>query len=449
MQTHLSRAVVGSAGILLSWLYGCSAPPSPNETESVGRVSHAVGEPVDGYPSYQERVQLVAINRVRSDPNNEPAGTASSCSTPKDPVPPVMYDHDLSQAARFHCVHSLVNQGGLTHNSYCDLKDDLEASGCTGEAACSCVAGTDCWSCDTLGGCGTSPSGRATLFGFTGSSVREVGAAGTDSWGAVRMWTGECPPQEGHRNTLSASGVNVVGTGHHRGSGCWSVYAFSDFGKIDGLPIARIPSAVETGGTFYANYYDPAGDPQSIHVVVDGACHAMEIEIGAEPGNRTYHYADGGSGQGCHEYYFVAVDASGAEARYPETGSLTTGDCDEEYVPGQADSSCAQGVDAGPGGAGGTAGGAGTGGAAGTGGGPTGSGGGAAGATVGGSGDGSAGSAATAGSTADDNDTWDGEEASGCACSQPQGGIRDHWLGLAAFAAVMIGWTRRTSRRTW
>ncbi|MFW5739600.1 MAG: hypothetical protein ACOC1F_04475, partial [Myxococcota bacterium] len=178
--------------------------------------------------------------------------------------------------------HSLINQGGLSHKSFCDLEDDLETSGCNGEASCSCVPGTECWTCDTLGGCGTSPAGRAAIFGFTGSSIREVGAAGSDAWGSVRMWTGECPPNEGHRNILSTSGVNVVGTGFHRGSGCWSVYAFSDFGKVDGLQIARIPSGIHRGNTLYANYYDPAGDPQSIHVIVDGNCHAMEIEIGAE-----------------------------------------------------------------------------------------------------------------------------------------------------------------------
>ena len=447
---------LSAVGLTLSAL-GCSAAEQPLEPETVGQVSLGVGEQVNGYPSYQERVELVAINRVRSDPNNDAAGTASSCSTPKDPVPPVMYDLDLAQAARFHCVHSLVNQGGLTHKSYCELKDDLETSGCNGDAACSCVAGTECWSCDTLGGCGTAPAGRASIFGFPGASIQEVGAAGADAWGSVRMWTGECPPQEGHRNTLTASGVNVVGTGYHQGSGCWSVYAFSDFGKIDGMAIARIPSGVHVGNTFYANYYDPAGDPQAIHVVVDGTCHAMEIEIGAAAGNRTYQNVTANPGQGCHEYYFVATDAAGQEARYPETGSLTVGDCADEYVSGQADSSCAQGVDAGAGGTGGGtsgsggsagtgasgSGGADVGGSAGTG--ASGSGGadvgGSAGAGVGGSGA----SSGTAGGSAADG-TWDSEEPSGCACAQgPRGGSGSPPMWL--FAGMMLGVMTRFGRR--
>lgn len=213
------------------------------------------------------------------------------------------------------------------------------------------------------------------------------------------------------------------------------------------MAIARIPSGVNVGNTFYANYYDPAGDPQAIHVVVDGTCHAMEIEIGAAAGNRTYHNTTANPGQGCHEYYFVATDAAGQEARYPETGSLTVGDCTEEYVSGQADSSCAQGVDAGSGGSGGgsggggSAGGAGTAGSAGTG--ASGSGGsevgGGAGAGVGGSGA----SAGTAGGS-DADGTWNSEEPSGCACAQgPRAAEGTPFMWVLAGMMLVVARRRR------
>jgi MYXO-CTERM domain-containing protein len=311
--------------------------------EPLGQYRAAAGDPVGDFPSYQERVMLVAINRVRADPNNVSAGTAAQCSTQKPSVPPVVHDHDLSQAARFHCAHSGMNQGGLSHKSYCTLRSDLEASQCDGQASCSCVAGTECWSCDTLGGCGSSPSERAKLFGFKGSSVSEVGAAGAQAWGAVGMWTTECPSDEPHRNTLTGAGFNVVGTGVYSGAGCWGTYGFAEFGKLDGAEIPRIPSAAHVGSSFYANYYDPAGDPKGVSVVLDGECHDMAVELGVA-GNRTYKWTAPSLGTGCQEYYFVAVDAEGATARYPDSVSLTVGTCPAGHVSGQKGSSCAEAI---------------------------------------------------------------------------------------------------------
>ena len=94
---------------------------------------------------------------------------------PKDPRPPVLYDHDLSQAARFHCTHLSVNGGGLSHQTFCTLRDDLESTACDGTAACSCMEGTECWNCDTLGGCGSGPSERAAIFGFPGGVAEVAG----------------------------------------------------------------------------------------------------------------------------------------------------------------------------------------------------------------------------------------------------------------------------------
>jgi uncharacterized protein YkwD len=317
-----------------SGLIACVEPePAPEQVMQVEKkTSGLTGVPVDGYPNYQERLQLVAINRARSDPNNVAAGTSNACSDPRAAVPPMVYDHDLGQAARFHCLHSTMNDGGLSHASYCTLRSDLEASGCTGAASCSCEAGTECWSCTTVGGCGTGPSGRMNLFGFTGSTGGETGAAGySDSWSAVRGWvTEDCNSStQGHRYAVTSPSRNVVGTGYGSGGSCWSRFYFADYGSISGLTIPRIASGIhrpQTGGistnfTFYGNYHDPIGDPTSIYVVIDGDCRPMSIELGLSSDSVTYEYTTT-LASGCREYYYLTYDSQGVRAVYPETGSF-------------------------------------------------------------------------------------------------------------------------------
>jgi len=459
MGTPITHASVGL--ICLVPLAGCIADPldSPGPDEArIGVAQHQLlGVPEDGYPSYDELLGLAAMNRTRTEPNNISAGTAATCSVIRDPQPPMIHDHDASQAARFHCTHSLVNSGGLSHDSYCDLRDDIEATGCDGSAACACQAGTECWSCDTLGGCGTGYSGRMSRFGFTGTPRGECGAAGYgDFWSAVGGWVTEnCnSATEGHRTTVTAPNRNVVGTGSDFGSGgCWGAYLFADFGEIDGLELPRIASAVHrpqsgsssTDFTFYASYYDAAGDPTSIHVVIGGGCNAMSVELG-DSGNRTYTNTGSLGSDGCHEYYVVAEDAGGDRATYPAEGSylISVGgtscsdelytdnrmpaDCegqgcvDEEICGNGLDDDCNGETDDGCEGTGG----------AGTGGSGTGG--------TGNAGGGVAGSGATTGAAADP------EEEDGCGCrvaGKPSDSGSSGWLALAAALAAGLGRRRR------
>jgi hypothetical protein len=311
------------------------------------------GVPMSGYPSWDERLQLVAINRGRADPNNVGLGTSSSCSTVRTASPPLVYNFDAAQAARFHCRNLLLNGGGLSHDSFCTLRSDIEATMCDGAAACACMAGTECWSCATLGGCGTDPWTRTSYFGFTSASG-EVGAAGySDSWTAVEGWITECPATgEGHRLILTDGANTVVGPGSYQaGGGCWSGYFFSDLGSMP-VTIPRIPSGIhypDTGGagtsfTFYANYYDGAGPPSTISVVIDGTCYPMTTELGTG-GNRTYLYTTSLAG-GCHEYYFLANDAGGGLVTYPSSGAYRftvsggTACGAGDYVTTQSPASC-------------------------------------------------------------------------------------------------------------
>jgi len=351
MKTKGAWAGVGTMFLVV--LGGCAldADGGPGEPELVGTArQRLLGVPEDGYPSYAELELLVALNRARSDPNNPAAGTAASeCSEFRDPQPPLLYDHDLGQAARFHCNHLAVNGGGLSHKTFCDLQSDIE-TGCPGaEASCSCVPGTECWSCQTLGGCGTGPGGRATLFGFQGSFGSETGAAGYGSgWAAVGGWVTEnCNSGTlGHRHSVTSPGVNVVGAGLNTlGMNCWGDFEFADYGKMSGLAIGRIASGFRRGNTYYANYYDAAGAPQQVNVVVDGVCQPMQVEIGSG-GNLTMIATGAASDSACHKYYFLAFDAGGERAVYPEQGSYQFGGCpgDGYYSTEQAPADCDQQV---------------------------------------------------------------------------------------------------------
>jgi len=313
-----------------------------------------VGVPVDGYPSAAERLQLVAINRVRADPNNPAKGTAHECSEVKEPRPPVVLDHDLAQAARFHCTHLSMNGGGLSHQTFCTLRDDLESTGCDGAAACSCVADTECWNCDTLGGCGSGPSDRAAIFGFPGG-VAEVGAAGySTGWDAVGGWTTENPCESAtlaHRDTLT-NDHNVVGVGEASGGSCWGIYHFAEFASLDAIEVPAIPAAAVRGGfgtaELYANWYHAGGDPATIEAVVDGACMPMEIDLG-QPGNATFMATLAAVADGCHEFYVLAEDVDGNRVTYPEVGALTFGTgCAAEYLAERIEPDCEPATDDGP-----------------------------------------------------------------------------------------------------
>lgn len=113
-----------------------------------------------------------------------------------------------------------------------------------------------------------------------------------------------------------------------------------------------IHAQLEEGGlTVLANYYDPAGVPQTLQVVTDSSCNAMERsferpsemggggdagsdaggDAGANPdmgdagpglsvGN-TYQY-QGAINDGCVRYMIHAIDSEGFEHTYPTYGSL-------------------------------------------------------------------------------------------------------------------------------
>lgn len=320
--------LVSVAAVLL---LACGAvEPTSSPPVAQQRSDALVGVPQNGYPNYDERLMLVAMNRTRADPNNLALGTKASCSTDYGAQPPLVPSYDGSRASRFHCNNLQVTHSGLSHNSYCSLRSDIGSTGCDGSDACACTSGSEMFSCTTLGGMGTSPWTRTSYFNYPASG--EVGAAGYgDGWSAVVGWITECAGSDGHRSLVTSGSFDQAGLGFSRGSGgCWSTFSFSDLASGGGPP-PRLVAGVhrpQTGTSFdfYVNYYDPGGAPQSISLVLDGACMPMTKEIGTSAGNATYKASQTVS-SGCHEYWFLASDSSGTRQVWPEVGSWGVGTC--------------------------------------------------------------------------------------------------------------------------
>jgi hypothetical protein len=324
---HFGQVVGFSAAVVLA----CGPVEPPASTVVAHRRSDAlVGVPQNGYPNYDERLMLVAMNRTRADPNNVSLGTKASCSTDYAAQPPLSPSYDGSRASRFHCNNLMATKSGLSHNSYCTLQSTIGTSGCDGSDACACVSGTEMFSCTTLGGMGTDPWTRTGYFGY--SAGGEVGAAGySDGWTSVAGWVTECAGSDGHRSLITSGSFDQAGLGFSRaGGGCWSTYAFSDLAGGAGTPPKLVAGVhypqTGTSPAFYVNYYDPGGAPQSLNLVLDGTCVPMTKELGTTAGNATYKVTQSVS-SGCHEYWFLASDSTGARQIWPEAGSWGVGNC--------------------------------------------------------------------------------------------------------------------------
>lgn len=282
-----------------------------------------VGEPVNGFPNWPERVIHEWMNRARVDPQLEMNACGAAC-VERDcyaPLPPLSWNESLNRAARFHS-DSMVRQGYFAHTSSCTLVSNIGSlypASCDGSASCACVGGVKACSPSC-----TQFWQRVGLFG--GSAGGEIIASPSDPNQAFYLWLFERGDTEnceftganGHRwlilRSTGAVGVGVAG------------YSTGDFGA--GSAPAKIPSgshypqqaaAVEA----WANWSDTAG-PSAAGVNVDGACTPMTLRRGTQT-NGAWAATLTGVGTGCHRYYFSFRDAAGATVTYPTTGSLAIG----------------------------------------------------------------------------------------------------------------------------
>ncbi len=283
----------------------------------------AVGEPVNGFPNWAERVIHEWINRARVDPQFEMNACGSNCVERAcySAMPPLTWNEDLNRSARFHS-DELVRQGYFAHDSACTVVSNIDSiypTSCNGAATCACVGGTKACSPTC-----TAWWQRVELFG--GSPSGEIIASPSDPNQAFYLWlfepgdTTSCQftGANGHRWLILTS-TGAVGTGV-------SGYSTGDFGS--GTAPTKIPSGSHypqqaASVAMWANWYDTAG-PSAAAVNVDGACTAMTLQHGTAT-NGAWSATVTGAGSGCHRYYFSFRDAGGTTVTYPTTGSLAIG----------------------------------------------------------------------------------------------------------------------------
>lgn len=288
--------------------------------------AHAVGEAVNGFPNWEERVILEWANRARADPQVEMQTCGAACGDRAcyQPIAPLSYSLKLNRAARFHSDEQRL-QGYFAHDSACTVVaniDTLYPAACSGAASCACVGGVKQCSptCTTF-------APRVSLFGSSPSG--EIIASSTDPNSAFYQWLYESfagtqcmyvqgPPTNGHRwNLLKLTGAMGAGV---------SGPSVGDFGG--GGPLAQVPSGAHyprqaASLQMWANWYDTAG-PKSAQVSIDGTCQNLQRARGSDQ-NGAWMATVTGLGSGCHRYYFVFTDQNNNPVLYPTSGSLAIG----------------------------------------------------------------------------------------------------------------------------
>jgi hypothetical protein len=294
-----------------------------------------VGEPINGFPNWQERVIHEWINRARIDPQADLAGCGTNCAENiggcYTPQVPLIWDANAGRSARYHSAEMGL-QNFFAHDSNCTLVSNINSlypGSCNGSASCACVGGTS--GCNP--GC-TAWYARIGLFGA--SAAGEIIAAGyPDSNSAFYAWLWEPTTStscsfssaNGHR-WLILKASSAVGTGYQSVSGGYGLYYTGDFADSNS-PIPKVPSGThypQQAGSidFWANWYDSA-PPQSAAVNVDGICHPMTLQRGSASSGAYAALGIAGLGSGCHRYFFTFHDSSGNEVTYPSTGSYGIG----------------------------------------------------------------------------------------------------------------------------
>jgi len=323
------------------FVVGCGFNPEDGEagsqapaSDKLGTVKRALGEPIDGLPTYHERTVHHMTNRIRA---------GMDCGNPSlvcggAPVRPLAWNHTVATASHWFAQH-LHDAMCFQHNTCCYLENVNGVVQCDSDGY-QCSGGQG--SCNDNDCDGTSWSGRVSMFG--GSTTGENIAAGNSTAGAtICQWLNS----PGHRTNMCNSSHGSLGTGHYSGSNCYGSYWVQNFAS--GPPAAGIVSGShwnDSGTVFGALLYFPGASapPLTAEVVINGECHAMTRELGDnEIGS---YVAEGISlGSGCHAYWFLAEDSEGARYAYPTNGSYLMGSgCGGIYTSDQSGADCEGGT---------------------------------------------------------------------------------------------------------
>jgi hypothetical protein len=266
------------------------------------------GDPQDTLPSSFEREVHVMTNAVRMAPqgfrDTYIAGVTILSEKNYPAVAPLVYNHNLSNAARFHSV-DMAMVCGMQHES-----------------------------CD-----GTSFSKRIASFYKSSSSIAENVATGkTTGLQTVIQWlrddidnvpAADMSGNDGHRKNMMNANYKELGVGYaYSATRKWNHFWTQDFGAGSAI-VHKILAGCHykpnnTTLAFAANYFDPTGAaPKSSTVIVDNVANQMKLILGSETkGTYSFSITDD---KKVHCYYFVFKDGTGTEIRFPETTTLTNG----------------------------------------------------------------------------------------------------------------------------
>jgi uncharacterized protein YkwD len=281
------------------------------------------GVPSDGFPTWQERMLQVLLNRSRA----EPAAEKKACAAATVRAP-LAYAYALNRAARFHSAN-MGQAACFQHNSPCLLHADISSrfapqGSCDGSTGCACSNTPACNPACTPAEC-TGPFARVALFG---------GSAGAEA-----IVSGSATPRAAHDALMNSIEHCDIVLGNHGtvGTGAVGGYWTANFGAAGPAPGVLVAGGHEVGAgfgqftsaaaqpvEFRVHYAHAGGGPQAAQLNVGGACTSMTLERGGA-GNGTWRATVSLAGVGCRRYHFSFKDASGATVLLPETGSYGVG----------------------------------------------------------------------------------------------------------------------------
>lgn len=238
---------------------------------------------------------------------------------------PLHYEPRASDAARFHARH--MHDGPcFQHASCCTLGRNQDGSVSCQTAQCSnCQGRSDCP--------GTDPHERYVLLGYPSQQGENIAAGYPHPLDVVCGWMNS----PGHRANILNGDYDDLGVGLWAApSSCVSPYWTQTFGVRPDHPAPGYLAAAgilpgspgPPFGTFgaaatavaYVNAPGAAAAPQTVRAVVDGRCVALARALGQEPGGLFAASFDAPAG--CHELWFVAVDAAGARHVFPPDAAM-------------------------------------------------------------------------------------------------------------------------------
>jgi hypothetical protein len=261
------------------------------------------GDASDGYPDYSERLLHHWTNAVRVEPKAfKEDYIEGGCrwnqfsEDEQTPKPPLMWNHGLNEAARFH-TEDMESNNWFEHES-----SDLTAF-----------------------------FDRVSRY-YSGGVVGENIAWGyANEFEAVAM--GWMCSTTGHRESLMSGDFNELGTG------VVDLYYTQDFGgrNISSRLISmgiHSPQAPRGGVEFFADFYDEEGSPPDrFEVFLDGRGYDLELLYGAESqGVWTVEVAT--DTEDCHSYWFEAA-VGGRSTTFPAEGVYGYGPCEFDNASAQ------------------------------------------------------------------------------------------------------------------